>query len=141
MLPAAGEPATENGAIEMNTKQATGILTALIQGVDPQTGEELPAKGVLHNAKTLRALLVAVKALEEQVAREARRATLPANVGSPWTAEDERKLVVAFQSGEALSDIGEQLGRTLRGIESRLERLGLLTADQRVTQEPFASKP
>ena len=125
----------------MQTKQATLILQALIQGLDPQTGEELPAKGVLQNAQTLRALLVAVAALEEQAARDARRATLPANVGRPWTPDEERQLVTAFQSGDALSDIGERLGRTLRGIESRLERLGLITAEQRVTREGFGSKP
>ncbi len=39
------------------SKKAQKILTALIQGVDPQTGEELPAGTVIQQAHVLRALL------------------------------------------------------------------------------------
>jgi len=58
-------------------------------------------------------------------------------VGSAWTAEEEQGLVKAFQAGDALADIAEKLGRTVRAVEARLERLGLLTAEQRSTRDSF----
>jgi hypothetical protein len=134
-----GNPAQSIGQFNMNAKRATQILQCLVQGIDPLSGQELPADGVLQKAEVLRALLSGVSALEERAAREARRAALPANVGTPWTAEEERRLVEAFQAGDALSLVAEKLGRTLRAIESRLERLGLLTKDQRVTESSFGS--
>jgi DNA-binding NarL/FixJ family response regulator len=121
----------------MKTKRATQILTSLVQGLDPVSGAELPADGVLQRADVLRALLAAIAALETGAAREARRAQLPANVGSAWTAEEEQGLVKAFQAGDALADIAEKLGRTVRAVEARLERLGLLTAEQRSTRDSF----
>jgi hypothetical protein len=89
----------------------------------------------------LRALLAGVTALEQVSARAQRRAQLPDNVGRPWTADEERALVTAFQAGDSLSDIATKHGRTLRAIEARLERLGLLTADQRTTNNSFTGSP
>ncbi|MFW1331980.1 hypothetical protein ACEV9E_25260, partial [Vibrio parahaemolyticus] len=71
--------------------------------------------------------------MDQVSARAQRRAQLPDNVGRPWTADEERALVTAFQSGDALVEVAARHRRTLRAIEARLERLGLLTADQRTT--------
>jgi catalase (peroxidase I) len=121
----------------MQEQRARKILHALVQGVDPSTGEELPAGTVLQQADVLRALLAGVAALEQVSARAQRRAQLPDNVGRNWTADEERTLVTAFQAGEPLADIATRHRRTLRAIEARLERLGLLTAEQRVTNNSF----
>jgi len=59
------------------------------------------------------------------------------NVGRAWTAEEESTLVAAFKSGDFLADIAARHGRTVRAIEARLERLGLLTPDQRSTHDSF----
>jgi DNA-binding NarL/FixJ family response regulator len=120
--------------------QATQVLKALVQGVDPLTGEELIGNAVLQRAEVLRALLEGISALQSNSARQARRASLPANVGAPWSTEDEQKLIACYQKGESVALIAKTLGRTLRAIESRLERLGLLTGDQRVTDPSFESK-
>jgi len=58
-------------------------------------------------------------------------------VGTTWTPEEERSLVTAFQAGDAFEAIAEMRGRTVRAIEARLERLGLLTAEQRRTRDSF----
>jgi catalase (peroxidase I) len=105
--------------------------------VDPVTGEELAAGTVLQQADVLRALLAGVTALEQVTARAQRRAQLPDNVGRSWSADEERALVTEFQAGEPLADIATKHLRTLRAIEARLERLGLITADQRVTNNSF----
>jgi catalase (peroxidase I) len=121
----------------MKQQRALHILQALIQGVDPATGEELPSGTVMQNADVIRALLAGVAALEQTAAREQRRAALPDNVGRAWTDEEEATLVTAFKSGEPISDIATRHGRTLRAIEARLERLGHLTAEQRTTDPSF----
>ena len=87
----------------------------------------------------LRALLAGGDALNAKAARDAHRASLPDKVRHRWTSDEERALVTAFQSGDALTDIASKHGRTLRGIEARLERLGLLTREQRVTRDAFSS--
>ena len=125
----------------MQEQRARKILQALVQGVDPTTGAELEAGTVLQRADVLRALLAGVAALEQNSARAHRRAQLPENVGLPWSDDEERTLVSEFQSGDSLADIAAKHGRTLRAIEARLERLGLITADQRTTNNSFTGSP
>jgi hypothetical protein len=125
----------------MQEQRARKILQALVQGVDPTTGADLEAGTVLQRADVLRALLAGVAALEQNSARAQRRAQLPENVGLPWSDDEERTLVSEFQSGDSLADIAAKHGRTLRAIEARLERLGLITADQRTTNNSFTGSP
>src|SRR5215468_6309355 len=115
----------------MQEQRARRILQALVEGVDPTTGVELEAGTVLQRADVLRALLAGVMALEQVSARAQRRAQLPDNVGRTWSADEERALVSEFQTGDSLQDIAVKHGRTLRAIEARLERLGLITPEQR----------
>ena len=117
----------------MKESRARQILQALVQGVDPLTGEELAPGTVLQHADVLRALLAGVGALEQMAARAQRRAQLPSNVGRAWTSEEEQALMAEFQRGETIAAIAALHGRTLRAIEARLERLGLITSQQRST--------
>ncbi len=125
----------------MQEQRARKILQALVEGVDPTTGAELETGTVLQRADVLRALLAGVNALEQVSARAQRRAQLPDNVGRPWSADEERVLVTAFQAGDSLVEVAAKHGRTLRAIEARLERLGLLTAEQRTTNNSFTGSP
>ena len=125
----------------MKEQKARQILQALIQGIDPHTGEELPSGTVIQQADVLRALLAGVAALEQAVARAQRRSQLPDNVGRTWSKEEEATLVAAYKGGEAPADIAARHGRTLRAIEARLERLGLLAPEQRSTNNSFVSNP
>src|SRR5690348_482686 len=121
----------------MKETKARQILQALVQGIDPVTGEELAPGTVLQHADVLRALLAGVGALESMAARAHRRAQLPDNVGQTWTPDEEDALTSEFKAGESVADIAVKHGRTARAIEARLERLGLLTAEQRATQNSF----
>jgi hypothetical protein len=121
----------------MQEQRARQILQALVQGVDPVNGKDLPAGTVLQQAEVLRALLAGVAALDQNAARASRRAQLPQNIGRPWTEEEQGSLIDAFQSGEPLAEIARRHGRTLRAIEARLEKLGLLSAAQRTTRDRF----
>jgi hypothetical protein len=122
-----------------NTQKAQEILQSLVQGLDPDTGEALPRDNVLNRTDVLRALLAGVSALQVLDIREQRRSLLPANVGKPWTQEEEHALITSFANKEPVADIAERHGRTHRSIEARLERLGLMTAADRSTRGGFGS--
>lgn len=124
----------------MQDQRARQILQSLVEGVDPFNGEELPSDTVLQQADTLRALLAGVSALDQLTARASRRAQLPQNIGRTWSESEQGELIDAFQAGEPLDDIALRHGRTLRAIEARLEKLGLITADQRTTQDRFGPR-
>jgi hypothetical protein len=57
---------------------------------------------------------------------------LPDGVGQTWTEEEERRLRESFSNGSAVSDIAGAHKRTIRAIEARLQRLGLITFEQRM---------
>ena len=123
--------------LSMQERRARQILQALIQGVDPFDGTELPSGTVLQQADVLRAMLAGVAALEQDAARATRRALLPRNIGRTWSAEENAKLVDAFHKGENLEHIALRHGRTLRAIEARLEKQGLISAAERTTKDRF----
>ena len=120
-----------------NEIRAGKILKALIQGLDPRTGTSLPGESVLHRAEVLRALLSAVAALERSAARALRRAQLPDNVGRAWSTDEQNSLITAFNAGESPQALARTHQRTLRAVEARLVRLGLLSAEQRLTRGGF----
>jgi hypothetical protein len=86
-------------------------------------------------------MLAGCSALEERTARASRRAQLPKNAGRAWTTEEQERLVQAFHAGESWEEIAARHGRSLRGIESRLETLGLITEEQRTTEKRFEANP
>ena len=129
------------GAPAMHNPDATTILKALIEGHEPNSLEPLPAGSIVHRADVLRALLAGVAALERVEVRTKRRAALPDNAGRTWSAEEDSRLVTAFKAGEPPQVIAERHSRTLRAIEARLQRMGLLAPEDRVTRGGFGSEP
>jgi hypothetical protein len=117
--------------------EAKQILQALVQGYDPLTGDELPPGSVLQRAEIIRAMLAGISALEAGAARALRRSQLPENVGRPWTSEEEENLTAAFNEGESLATLAQRHGRTPTAIEARLEKLGLVKPEERVTSNRF----
>ena len=114
---------------------AKHVISALVSGIDPDSGEELSGNPILHRVGVLRSLLAAMTALDMTAARAGRRAQLPSAVGTPWTSDEETQLVSAFQRGDAIEGIAESHNRTVRAIEARLERLGLITEGHRTTAD------
>ena len=123
----------------MKDQRARQILHSLVNGADPFSGEDLAAGTVLQNAEVIRAMLAGYSALEERTARAGRRAQQPRNIGQAWTPEEQERLIQAFKSGENLAEVAARHGRTLRAIESRLEILGMITREQRTTENRFGA--
>lgn len=121
----------------MKDQRAQQILQSLVNGADPFSGQELAAGTVLQNVDVMRAMLAGCSALEDRAARASRRAGLPRNIGQAWTPEEQERLVQAFKGGENLHEIAARHGRTTRAIESRLELIGLITSEERTTQNRF----
>ncbi len=116
-------------ALKLQFQRARVILDSLVQGLHPKTGGELPNDSVVNEIDVNRAMATAVLALDQMSARLARRAQLPESVGKTWTEEEEQRLRDGFTGGEPIPLIATKHGRTIRAIEARLEKLGLLTAD------------
>jgi hypothetical protein len=121
----------------MDVAAAKATLKCLVEGVDPVTGYPIPKSLVLHHAVVIRALLCALAVLEADAARTRRRARLPRNTGRPWRQADDAHVIAAFRNGEPLQQIAANHQRSLASVESRLERLGLLAAEQRVTRDRY----
>ncbi len=126
----------------MQERRARQILQALIQGVDPFNGDELPDGTVLQQADVLRALLAGVAAMEQDAARASRRAQLAAATSGAPGARTSRPLCSRpSRPGESVEEIATRHGRTLRAIEARLEKLGFMAPDQRTTTDRFYADP
>jgi hypothetical protein len=124
----------------MDLAAAQATLKSLVDGVDPVTGYPIPKSMVLHHAVVIRALLCALAVLEADAARTRRRARLPRNTGRPWRPADDEQVVAAFRSGEPLLRIAAEHHRSLASVESRLERLGVLAPEQRITRDRYVTR-
>src|SRR5579859_8202579 len=117
-------------ALKNQFQRARVVIASLVQGVHPTSGKDLPKDSIVNEIEVTRALGTAVLAIDQVSARLARRAQLPESVGKAWTEEEERRLRSAFARGEPIAEIATKHGRTIRAIETRLEKLGLLTPDR-----------
>lgn len=124
----------------MDLAAAKATLKSLVEGVDPVTGYPIPKSMVLHHAVVIRALLCALAVLEADEARTRRRARLPRNTGRPWRQTDDAQVLRAFQGGEPLLQIAAEHQRSLASVESRLERLGVLAPELRVTRNRYVTR-
>lgn len=112
----------------MDDNKALAIVSALANGVNPQTGEMFEVDSPYQSVDVIRALYVAVRALEMTSRTKARasRGRMPANAGKPWTEQEDRELLEQFDAGQSMSELAQAHDRTMAGIQARLERHGRL---------------
>jgi hypothetical protein len=108
----------------MDTVTARHIIEALADGLDPSTGEGLAPGSPLESPEVIRALHVALNALDLQIRKWERDTALPSNAGKSWSPKEDRALAEAFDAGDRLSAIASRFGRTEGSIASRLVRIG-----------------
>lgn len=108
----------------MEQAQALAIVRSLANGVDPETGEVFPAESAYQRPQTVRALYVAMQALERAERFERRRHLLPAKTGAPWSEEEDRKLLAGFDGGRAISELAAAHERTQYAVRARLIKYG-----------------
>ncbi|WP_235537934.1 hypothetical protein [Pelomonas sp. Root1217] len=117
------------------------MIDALADGVDPDTGEFLPAESALLKPSVIRALFVASRALETP--RNEARATKerPSQAGKPWSVQEDQRLLDNFDQGADLATLTLVHGRSKGGIASRLVRLGRIKERAEIGARAKADMP
>lgn len=130
----------------MDRSKACNIVSTLANGVNPITGEVFPADSPYQSPDVVRALFMAARALEgaptaASAAREPgrQRSEALANVGKPWSPEEDERLIAEFERGRSPRELASAHGRSLAGIEARLEKLGRLDPKQRLTTNRYGT--
>lgn len=108
----------------MELEKAIAIIKALSDGVDPYTGEQYPADSPYQIADTVRALFLAITALEKQQKTNHRQQNLPSSAGKPWNEDEDNSLLQAYDKNTSIKKISELHGRTVGAIKSRLVKHG-----------------
>jgi len=108
----------------MDASQALAVVRSLANGIDPVTGEVFPAESAYQRPDVVRALYEAAHALERHERYDRRKAEMPAKTGEPWSEDEDRKLLAAFDSGQSLQELAVAHQRTLAGVRARLLKYG-----------------
>ena len=117
----------------MDDQQAIAIVSALVNGTHPMTGEVFADDSPYQSPDIIRALFTAQRALETRsVTSTSRpqpelRATNASNAGKPWNADEDKQLLAAFDADKSLAEIARLHGRTTNGVRARLEKHGRLS--------------
>lgn len=138
----------------MELDHAKTILRSLADGRDPANGEQFPPNSPYQQADTVRALLMAVNALDNAARRARRQALRPEGaphraidpnrpkIGASWSPEEEQQLRDAFAAHKPIPEIAAAHGRTQGAITARLIKLGLIEAPtHRAGQPPNPIRP
>ncbi len=108
----------------MESAQALAVFRSLANGVDPESGEVFPAESAYQRPQTVRALYEAATALERVERFERRKAQMPAKTGEPWSEDEDRRLLAAFDAGRGLQELASAHERTMGAIRARLLKYG-----------------
>jgi hypothetical protein len=112
----------------MDAGHALALVRSLANGVDPESGEVFPPESAYQRPQVVRALYEAATALERIERFERRKSQLPQKTGEPWSEDEDRKLLAAFDAGRALQELAAAHGRTMGAVRARLLKYGRINA-------------
>jgi len=92
------------------------------------SGEVFPPESAYQRPQVVRALYEAAAALEQQERYQRRKSQLPQKTGEPWSEDEDRKLLAAFDAGRALQELAAQHERTMGAVRARLLKYGRINA-------------
>ena len=104
----------------MDISKAKEIVGALAEGIDPITGEILPADHLCNNVDVVRAFYALLQGNDEKKEKTYE------NSGKKWTDEDDELLRQLYEQGAKISEIQRKFMRSRGSIQSRLAKLGLV---------------
>ena len=114
----------------MEKAAALKILQQLADGTDPHTGKTFGADSPYQHPDTVRALFIALRALDAPAAPAGKpRAAAPAenapsNSGKPWSDDEDKALAAGFDAGKKILELATAHQRSRFAIEVRLAKLG-----------------
>jgi len=106
----------------MDIKRAKELLAILADGIDPMTGEVLPAEDNCNKVEIVRALHRVLAELDTIHAKT--KKLHMENAGKPWTGQDEIVLCRMFEAGSKAKDICAYFKRSQGAIAARLVKHG-----------------
>lgn len=122
----------------MDQDKTISIIEGLANGVDPITGEVLPATSPYNNPEVIRALFHVVnlipkskkpkKTIEEKQKENIEKG-LPKNYGLPWEEADIQKVISYYQSDVQVDVIANEFSRKPSSIVSLLKKHGAITEE------------
>lgn len=92
----------------MTPQEAIPLIEALANGIDPVTGDLLPEGTPFNDPATIRALFVAINALQTMTG---------------WSSDEDKRLLGASNAGVPLAEIALSHQRTVSVIKARLNQL------------------
>ena len=114
----------------MQASEAKMIIDTLASGVAPATGELLSDDSPVNQPQVIRALFMASQALQADpgvAIKERVRIHEREMAGKPWSEEEEKRSLEAFDAGKSPRELAVLHRRKVGGIESRLVRHGRLS--------------
>ena len=118
----------------MDISKATEIIKLLADGKHPRTKARLDENHVINEPDVIRALNKIVETLSSTDKKSKKPRDLPERVGKPWSENEDKALIQAFENGISINDLVIKHQRTRGAIRSRLIRLGKITLDERPSQ-------
>ena len=111
----------------MEIREALDIVRKLANGVHPETGDAVASDSPYLHPQAVRALHVAIAAMEFQQERERTRRFLPANAGKPWTSQEDAQICDEVKQGIGFQEIAKIHLRTVGSIVARLVHMGTIS--------------
>src|SRR5256885_10626333 len=115
----------------MDSVQALAVVRSLANGVDPESDEVFPLESAYQRPLVVRALYEAASALERIERFERRKPQLPQKTGEPWSEDEDRKLLAAFDAGPALQELAAAHESRMGAVRARLLKYGRINAKHR----------
>jgi hypothetical protein len=129
----------------MEKIDALKIIQQLADGLDPHTGKAFGADSPYQHPDTVRALFVALRALDAPPAPAAKpraaatNENAPSNAGKPWSDDEDKTLVAAFDAGKKILELATAHRRSRFAIEARLAKLGKIEPPANLRGHPAAA--
>ena len=113
----------------MNPTDAIKIISALAEGIDSETGVYIEGESPLNSPHVIRALFLAVRALDALPEQKVKRPPVPGleSAGAPWTPEEDERLLRKFDAGAKVASLASIHRRTPGAITARLVKHGRIT--------------
>ena len=113
----------------MEISEALHVLKRLVEGVNPSTGKPLDQSSIYGDPRFIRAVYIAISALEEAERRLGFDAVRP---GPPerWSELEDEELCTEFEQHLDWDVIAGKHGRTTGEIIRRLVRLGKIELEE-----------
>jgi hypothetical protein len=115
----------------MDIYKAKEIIKILADGIDPTTGDVLPAGSICNDPDVIRALFKVLESIQMPLKvsgksiEEKKENWRSGNMGLPWSAEHRKEIGILYNQGKTIKELSENFERTTGAIKAELRHQGL----------------